>query len=114
MAEISYGPFSWAFYWRAPGHRTIVATRMPYHYSSFEATLKKRGRMWRWCVCTVQGELVMKGSENSRPAARYKSDRALLLLLLSAAYQLVKSEFRRSTRPRGEDYPISIPAEALS
>jgi hypothetical protein len=86
MAEISYGPFSWAFYSRAPGHRTIVATRMPYHYSSFEATLKKRGRMWRWCVCTVQGELVMKGSENSRPAARYKSDRALFLLLLSAAY----------------------------
>jgi hypothetical protein len=59
---------------------------MPNHYSVFEATLKKRRRMWRWRVCTVQGELVMKGSENSRSAARYKSDRALFLLLLSAAY----------------------------
>jgi hypothetical protein len=73
---------------------------MPNHYSSFEATLKKRGRMWRWCVCTVQGELVMKGSEKSR-AARYKSDRALFLLLLSAAY-LSTRKVRVSSLDQGQ------------
>jgi hypothetical protein len=59
---------------------------MPHQYSIFETTLKKRGRRWRWRVCTVQGEVVMEGSENSRAAARYKSDRALFLLFLSAPY----------------------------
>jgi hypothetical protein len=41
-------------------------------------------------VGTVQGEVVMEGSENSRAAARYKSDRALFLLLLSAPYSLTR------------------------
>jgi hypothetical protein len=52
---------------------------MPHQYSIFESTLKKRGRRWRWRVGTVQGEVVMEGSENSRAAARYKSDRAIFL-----------------------------------
>jgi len=63
---------------------------MPHQYSIFESTLKKRGRRWRWRVGTVQGEVVMEGSENSRAAARYKSDRALFLLLLSAPYSLTR------------------------
>jgi hypothetical protein len=73
---------------------------MPYHYSIFEATLRKRGRMWWWRVCTVQGEIVMKGSENSRPAARYKSDRALFLLLLSASYLYDSQSQNLVARPR--------------
>jgi hypothetical protein len=56
----------------------------------FEAVLKKRGRKWRWCVCTIEGEVVMQGSESSRPAARYKARRALFLLLLSAPYRSIQ------------------------
>jgi hypothetical protein len=53
----------------------------------FEVVLKKRRRTtWRWCVCTTKGDVVMHGSETSQPAARYKADRALFLLLLSAPY----------------------------
>src|SRR5580693_131493 len=49
----------------------------------FEVVLKKRGRTtWRWRVCTPTGDVVMHGSEASQPAARYKADRALFLLLL--------------------------------
>jgi hypothetical protein len=59
---------------------------MPHQYSIFETTLKKHGRRWRWRVCTAQGEVVMGDSENSRAAARYKSNQALFLLFLSAPF----------------------------
>jgi hypothetical protein len=49
--------------------------------------LKKRGRKWRWCVCTAEGTAIMQGSESSLPAARYEANRALFLLLLSAPYR---------------------------
>ena len=55
----------------------------------FELALTKRGRTWRWRVCTTEGAVVMQGSEASRPAAKYKADRALFLLLLSAPYRLI-------------------------
>jgi hypothetical protein len=61
----------------------------------FETLLKKRGRLWKWFVCTTEGRIMMQGSESSRPAARYKADRALLLMLLCAPYQ--------STRLSGRD-----------
>jgi len=58
----------------------------------FEEFLKKRGRTWRWRVCTTEGNVVMQGSESSRAAAKYKADRALFLLLLSAPYRLVPNQ----------------------
>jgi hypothetical protein len=56
----------------------------------FEVVLKKRGRGWRWRVCTTEGNVVMQGSESIRPAANYKADRALFLLLLSAPYRSIR------------------------
>jgi hypothetical protein len=38
----------------------------------------------------------MQGSERSRPAAKYKADRALFLLLLSAPYRLIQLSTPRS------------------
>jgi hypothetical protein len=55
----------------------------------FELALRKRGRTWRWCVCTTEGTVVMQGSEGNRPAAKYQADRALFLLLLSAPYRSI-------------------------
>jgi hypothetical protein len=65
-----------------------VATTMP-NLSVFEVFLNKRGRAWTWRVCTTSGNVVMRGSESSRPAANYKAYRALFLLLQSAAYQSI-------------------------
>jgi hypothetical protein len=56
----------------------------------FELVLNKRGRTWRWNVCTTEGATVMVGSESSRPAAKYQAERALFLLLLSAPYRLIR------------------------
>jgi hypothetical protein len=53
----------------------------------FEVILKKRSRAWRWCVCTTEGQVVIRGSERRRSDARYKANRALFLLLLGTAYQ---------------------------
>ena len=61
--------------------------RMPDQFPVFEEVLKKRGRIWQWRVCTTEGDVVMQGSESSRPAAKYKADRALFLLLMSAPYR---------------------------
>jgi hypothetical protein len=41
-------------------------------------------------VCTAEGDVVMMGSESSRPAAKYKADRALFMLLSSAPYRSIK------------------------
>jgi len=40
--------------------------------------------------------VVMDGSESSRPAAKYKADRALFLLLLSAPYRAIQRSTSRS------------------
>ncbi len=60
---------------------------MPDQFPVFERLLKKRGRVWRWCLCTTEGKVVMHGTESSRTAAKYKADRALFLMLLCAPYQ---------------------------
>jgi hypothetical protein len=62
----------------------------PDQFPVFELALKRRGRTWRWCVCTTEGAVVMQGSESSRPAAKYKAHRALFLLLLSAPYRSIQ------------------------
>ena len=60
---------------------------MPHQFPVFELLLKKRGRIWTWCVCTTEGQVVMHGKENRRPAAKYKADRALFQMLLCAPFQ---------------------------
>jgi hypothetical protein len=59
---------------------------MPVRFPTFDLSLKKRGRKWRWCVYTTEGTALMQGSEGDRTAAKYQADRALFLLLLSAPY----------------------------
>jgi hypothetical protein len=45
----------------------------------------------------------MMGSETSRPAAKYKADRALFLLLLSAPYRSI-----RLSTPRSPEYGLGL------
>ena len=61
----------------------------PHQLPVFEALLKKRGRVWRWTVCTAQGRVVMQGAESRRASARYEANRALFLMLLGAPYSHV-------------------------
>ena len=63
---------------------------MPDQFLVFEKVLKKRRRTWKWRVCTPEGDVIMHGSESSRPAAGYQADRALFLLLLSGPYQSIR------------------------
>jgi hypothetical protein len=56
----------------------------------FEVVVKKRGRGWRWRVCTSAGVVVIQGFESIRAAAKYKADRAVFQLLLSASYRSVR------------------------
>lgn len=65
-------------------------TTMPDQFPVFEIALNKRGRTWRWRVCTTTETVVMQGSEKNRRAAKYQADRALFLLLLSAPYQSIR------------------------
>ena len=69
----------------------------------FELALTKRGRTWRWRVCTTEGAVVMQGSEGSRPAAKYQAARALFLLLLSAPYQSIRMSRADDVRAHGHD-----------
>ena len=65
---------------------------MTVQFPVFEMNLTKRGRTWRWRISSTEGDVVMQGSESSRPAAKYRADRALFLLLLSAPYQLASNK----------------------
>ena len=69
----------------------------PNYFFVFGTIVNKRGRTWKWSVCTDEGEVVMRGSEGSRSAAKYQANRALFLLLSSAPYRLI----RPSSLPRG-------------
>jgi hypothetical protein len=60
---------------------------MAQQFQIFEVIVKKRGRGWKWRVCTAQGHLVMQGSEISRPAAKYNANCALFLLLLGSPHR---------------------------
>jgi hypothetical protein len=60
----------------------------PDYFSVFEVRVNGRGKIWKWAVCTAEGQLVMKGVEGARPAAVYQANRALFLLLSSAPYRL--------------------------
>ena len=67
----------------------------------FKVELKKRGRKWNWAVSPTDGEPLMLGTENSRPAARYRANSALFLLLLSSPYRsLLSTQSPQVTRAR--------------
>lgn len=52
----------------------------------FEMVLKRRGRSrWQWQVRDRAGKAIMQGIEDSRPAAKYRGERALFQLLLTAS-----------------------------
>jgi hypothetical protein len=59
----------------------------PDQFQVFEVVLKKRRRKWLWRVSTPDGDVVIEGSESSRPASKYNAYRVLFLLLLSAPYR---------------------------
>src|SRR5258707_15534418 len=71
---------------------------MPDQFPVFEVILKKRRRSWKWCLYTTEGQVVMEGSERRRPAAKYKADSALLLLLLGAPYRGSERRFIAADR----------------
>jgi len=63
---------------------------MPSQLPVFRSLLKKRGRAWKWSVCTADGRVMMEGSESRRISASYKANRALFLMLLCAPYSHVR------------------------
>src|SRR5260370_17329522 len=66
---------------------------MPDQFPVFEVILKKRRLSWKWCLYTTEGQVVMQGSERRRPAAKYKANSALFLLLLGAPYRRSERRF---------------------
>jgi hypothetical protein len=58
------------------------------YFSVFEVVLSKRGRKWKWSVCTNEDNVIMRGCEGTRAAAKYRANSALFLLLASAPYRM--------------------------
>ena len=79
---------------------------LAHEFQTFQVALSKRGKAWRWCVCTIEGNAVMGGSERSRGAARYNANRALFLLLLTSSYRLRNTVTRSNPRLLG--HPRSV------
>jgi hypothetical protein len=77
-------------------------------FAIFQVVLIKRARAWRWCVCTIDGSVVMRGSESSRPAAQYRANRALFLLLLTSHYRLKRRSASLSLDQRVFGQPRSV------
>ena len=69
----------------------------------YEPLLEKRGRVWRWSVCTTEGQVIMQGVESRRACARYQANRALFLMLLCAPYPYSyrRNGYRRSSSQSG-------------
>ena len=74
----------WNLTWN---QRFKVETRdtMPEQLPLFEIRMRKRGRACRRYLCTIEGHVVMQGSEGSRSVAKYQARRALFLMLLASA-----------------------------
>ena len=70
-------------------------------FEVYDVIVRKRGRGWRWCLCSAEGKFVMLGSECTRMAARYAANRSLFLLLLSSSYRT-----RQRDIPRGPEQLI--------
>jgi hypothetical protein len=60
----------------------------PERFPVFEAVVSRRGRTWKWFVCTSEGAPVMCGSESSQSAAKYRANRAIFLLLSAAPFSI--------------------------
>ena len=69
----------------------------PDQFPVFDTNVSRRGRAWRWFVSTTEGKILMRGSEGSRPAARYQANRAIFLLLLAAPYRSIREEITKAT-----------------
>lgn len=71
-------------------------------FAAFDIVLKRRGRSrWKWSVSTTDGHSLIRGSECSHNAARYKAQRALFLLLCASASRVARippGRLRRSHR----------------
>jgi hypothetical protein len=53
----------------------------------FEVMIFRRSpARWEWQVCDRKGNAIMRGWEHTRPAARYRGNRAPFLLLAAAHY----------------------------
>ncbi len=71
----------------------------PLPLAAFEIRLNKRGRRWRWQVCTADGQVVMSGADVRKAAASYGANRALFTLLLSSSYLYLRSHRDSSELP---------------
>jgi len=61
--------------------------RWRYARAVFEVVIFKRSTTrWEWQLCDRKGNAIMRGREHTRPAAKYRGDRALFLLLAAAHY----------------------------
>jgi hypothetical protein len=49
----------------------------------FDIVVSRHGRRWEWRVDDSSGKTVLSGRESKRQKARYQSERALFLLLLT-------------------------------
>jgi hypothetical protein len=65
--------------------------------------VRKRSR-WQWRVCTLEGQVMMRGKEPSRAAACYAAHRALFFLLAAIAYNPLIG--RKSCDLRGDDLAL--------
>jgi hypothetical protein len=43
---------------------------MPDQFPVFETHLRKRGRTWKWYLCTTDGDIIMQGSDSRRRSTR--------------------------------------------
>jgi hypothetical protein len=55
---------------------------------------------WEWRVCDCQGTTIMGGFERIRPAAKYRGNRALFLLLSTGWRHFPRSGDGVAGRPR--------------
>jgi len=58
-------------------------------FNLFEFAIVPKRSRWEWCLRDRAGNIVMKGREKSRPEARYQSERALFLMLLTSCRRRV-------------------------
>ena len=57
----------------------------------FDTVISRRRLRWDWCLRDRTGKLVMCGREKSRAAARYQSERALFLMLLTSCRRVSRA-----------------------
>jgi hypothetical protein len=71
---------------------------MGQQFEVFEVFLTKRGRVWKWVIANSDGQLIMRGSESVRVAARYVANKYLFQLLLTSPYRSRRKAIPDSSR----------------